>query len=61
MDDLTNYMGYRNYVLNGKIEECITAFRRGESEVQLDVSGLAANEVIYIYNEVNRRINTRQY
>jgi hypothetical protein len=61
MDDRTSYMGYQNSVLEGKFEECIAAFKRGESEIQLDVSGLTINEVNYIYNEVNRRINNGQY
>ena len=35
-DDFMNFMGYRNMVVEEKIEECLSAASRGETSVSID-------------------------
>lgn len=57
-DDFMNFMGYRNMVVEDKIEECLSAARRGEIEITIDREDLTDHEVEYLKKEVNRRINS---
>ena len=54
-DDFMNFMGYRNMVVEEKIEECLAA-RRGETAVSIDRGDLTDDEVQYLQREVHRRI-----
>jgi hypothetical protein len=36
-DDFMEFMGYRNMVIEDKIEECLDAARRGETEINFDL------------------------
>ena len=53
--DFMDYMGYRNMILEEKIEECVTAVEHGETEITLDRGDLTDEEIDYIYQEVRRR------
>ena len=56
-DDFMNFMGYRNMVVEDKIEECLEAARRGETEISIDRGDLTDCEAEYLQKEVTRRIN----
>lgn len=55
-DDFMNFMGYRNMVVEDKIEECLSAARRGETSVSIDRDDLTDDEVAYLQKEVQRRL-----
>ena len=55
-DDFMNFMGYRNMVVEEKIEECLFAARRGETAVSIDRDDLTDDEVAYLQKEVQRRL-----
>ena len=55
-DDFMEFMGYRNMVLEDKIEECLSAARRGEASVSIDRDDLTDDEVAYLQKEVQRRL-----
>ena len=54
--DFMNFMGYRNMVVEEKIEECLSAARRGETSVSVDRDDLTDDEVAYLQKEVQRRL-----
>ena len=54
--DFMDYMGYRNVILEEKIEECLSAVGHGETEITLDRGDLTDEEIDYIYRETQRRI-----
>ena len=56
-----DYMGYRNMVIEDKIEECLSAARRGESEINIDRGDLTDSEAEYLQGEVERRIRRENY
>lgn len=55
-DDFMNFMGYRNMVVEEKIEECLSAARRGETSVSIERDDLTDDEVAYLQKEVQRRL-----
>ena len=55
------FMGYRNMVVEGKIEECLSAARRGETEISIDRGDLTDDEAEYLQKEVKRRIEKGNY
>ena len=55
-DDFIEFMGYRNMVVEDKIEECLDAARRGETEISIDRGDLTDDEAEYLEKEVQRRI-----
>lgn len=55
-DDFVNFMGYRNMVVEDKIEECLSAAHRGETSVSIDRDDLTDDEVAYLQKEVQRRL-----
>ena len=55
-DDFMNFMGYRNMVVEEKIEESLSAARRGETSVSIDRDDLTDDEVLYLQKEVHRRL-----
>ena len=55
-NDLLNFMVFRNMVVEEKIEECLSAARRGETPVSIDKGDLTDDEVRYLQKEVQRRI-----
>ena len=54
-DSFMSFMGYRNTVVEDKIEECLAAARRGEVSVSIDRDDLTDTEVAYVKREVQRR------
>ena len=44
-DDFMNFMGYRNMVVEDKIEECLSAARRGETSISIDSGDLTDSEI----------------
>ena len=60
-DDFMNFMGYRNMVVEDKIEECLAAARRGETEISIDRGDLTDDETEYLQKEVERRIKRGNY
>ena len=55
-DDLMDFVGYRNMILEEKIEICLEAIRRGETEVTFDREDLTDAEIDYISREVRKRM-----
>ena len=55
------FMGYRNMVVEDKIEECLSAARRGETEISIDRGHFTDEEAEYLQKEVKRRIEKRNY
>ncbi len=58
-DDFMSFMGYRNMVVEDKIEECLEAARRGETSVSIDRGDLTDEEAAYLQREVQRRLGSR--
>ena len=57
-DSFMSFMGYRNMVVEDKIEECLAAARRGETSVSIDRGDLTDTEVAYVQKEVQRRLES---
>ena len=55
------FMGYRNMVVEDKIEECLSAAGRGETEISIDRGDLTDDEAEYLQKEVKRRIEKGNY
>ena len=53
--DFMDYVGYRNMVIEEKIQECLAASRRGETEIDIDRGDLTDAEVEYLQRELQRR------
>ena len=60
-DSFMSFMGYRNMVVEDKIEECLAAARRGETSVSIDRGDLTDTEVAYVQKEVQRRLENGRY
>ncbi len=58
-DGFMSFMGYRNMVVEDKIEECLEAARRGETSVSIDRGNLTDEEAAYLQREVQRRLGGR--
>lgn len=56
-NDFMDFRGYRNMVVEDKIEECLSAARRGETEIGIDQGDLTKAEIEYLQREVRRRLN----
>ena len=57
-DDFMNYMGFRNMLLEDKIEECLVASRRGKTSVSINRGDLSDEEIRYLQKEVRRRLES---
>jgi hypothetical protein len=57
-DSFMSFMGYRNMVVEDKIEECLAAARRGETSISIDRGDLTDDEVAYVKREVQRRLES---
>ena len=55
-DDFVNYMTFRDFVLEDKIEECLSAARNGAHSISIDREDLSDADIQYIQKEVQRRI-----
>ena len=47
-DNFMEFMGYRNMVIEDKIEECLAAARRGETSITIDQGDLTDSEAEYL-------------
>ncbi len=59
--DFMNFMGFRNSLIEEKIEECLEAARMGETEISIDPGDLTESELEYLQREVQRRIESGDY
>ena len=57
--DFTNFLGYRNALLEAKLEECLSAIQRDETEIRIDRGDLTDSEVEYLQEEIRRRIKIK--
>lgn len=57
--DFINFLGYRNALLEEKLEECLAAIQRGETEFSIDRGDLTDSEVEYLQEEIRRRIKIK--
>ena len=55
-DDFMDYMGYRNTVVEEKIEECLSEIRSGKTEISVDRGDLTDSELEYLYHELDKRL-----
>lgn len=55
-DDFMDYMGYRNTVVEEKIEECLSEIRSGKTEISVDRGDLTDSELEYLYQELVKRL-----
>ena len=60
-NEFMNYMGYRYTAVENKVEECLSAARRGETSVTIDADDLTDSEVEYLKKELERRLNNGSY
>ena len=55
-DDFMDYMGYRNTVVEEKIEECLSEIRSGKTEISVERGDLTDSELEYLYQELDKRL-----
>lgn len=55
-DDFMNYMGYRNTIVEEKIEEYLSEIRSGKTEISVDRGDLTDSELEYLYQELDKRL-----
>lgn len=56
MDGFLDFVGYRHMVLEEKIEQCLEAARQGMTSITIDCDDLTEDEVAYLQQEVQRRL-----
>ena len=55
-DSFMEFMGYRNMIVEERINECLSAARRGESSISIDRGDLNEKEIEHLKREVSKRI-----
>lgn len=60
-NDFMNFMGYRNMVVEEKIEKCLAAKRSGMDSIKIERGDLTDSEVDYLQKEIERRIRSGKY
>lgn len=55
-DEFMAFMGYRNMVIEEKIEQCLAAARQGMTSITIDCDDLTEDELEYLQQEVQRRL-----
>lgn len=60
-DFIMDFAGYRYTVVEQKIEECLSAIRRGETSINIDRGDLTDDEVRYLEKEVRRRAGQSRF
>lgn len=55
-DDLLDYMGYRNMVVEDEIEQCLSGARAGDNSIFIDSADFTNEELLHIQKEVRRRL-----
>ena len=56
MGDFMNFIGCRNMVIEGKIEDFLANVRRGESKISVDCEDLTDDEIEYLQREIQLRL-----
>ena len=60
-NDFMEYAGYRNMVIQEKIEECLDRVRAGERNFEIDGGDLTESEIKQVQREVERRYRQGSY
>lgn len=60
-NEFMDYMGYRHMVIEDKIQECMQAAKRGETQIDIERGDLTDTEAEYLRKEVLRRIENGYY
>ncbi len=60
-NEFMNFMGYRYMVIEDKIRECMSAAKRGETQIDIERGDLTDAEIEYLRREVQRRIESGKY
>ena len=55
-DEFMEYAGFRNMLIEDKLEECLEAVRRGETSFDIDADDLTEDEIEYLKKELKRKI-----
>ena len=55
-NDFMEFAGYRNMVVEDKIEKCLAEARNGAASITIDRGDLTDDELRYLQREVNRRL-----
>ena len=58
-NDFMEFMGYRNMVVENKIDECLDALSCGEDLDDLDMGDLTDSEIDYLREKINKRSSGR--
>ncbi len=58
-NDFMEFMGYRNMVVENKIDECLDALSYGEDLDDLDMGDLTDSEIDYLREKINKRSSGR--
>lgn len=56
IDDFMDFIGFRNMLVEAKIDECLDEARYGETDITVDRGDLTDDEVRYVQREVKRRL-----
>lgn len=54
--EFMEFMGFRNMLIEEKIEQCLEAARQGMTSVTIDCDDLTEDEIEYLQREVQRRL-----
>ncbi|MBR0085529.1 MAG: hypothetical protein IJL97_03160 [Lachnospiraceae bacterium] len=60
-DEFMDFMGYRNMLVEEKIEECMKQVRRGQTEISVDRGDLTDAEVREVERAVKNRVSRGRY
>ena len=60
-NEFKDLMGYRYTVVENKVEECLSAAKRGETSVTINTDDLTDSEIEYLKKELERRLNNGSY
>lgn len=60
-NEFKDLMGYRYTVVENKVEECLSAAKRGETSVTINTDDLTDSEIEYLKKELGRRLNNGSY
>lgn len=60
-NEFKDLMGYRYTVVENKVEECLSAAKRGETSVTINTDDLTDSEIEYLKKELDRRLNNGSY
>lgn len=50
-------IGYRYVILENKIQECLRRIMDGDTEFEIDAGDLTDSEILYVKNEIEKRLS----